>query len=232
MSITLSDITYTWPGNKTPTLSIPHLEVQSGEHVFLHGPSGSGKSTLLSVIAGIISPQRGQVSVLNTQLSSLSTSQRDLFRADHIGFIFQQFNLIPYLSVIDNVLLPCQFSRQRRQHIQQSGLSLRDTATHLLTQLNLTAKYWQEDITKLSIGQQQRVAAARALIGSPDIIIADEPTSALDENNQQQFLDLLQSACKTVQTTLLFISHDMRIAPRFDRTIALADINLIQQSES
>lgn len=232
MSITLSDITYTWPGNRAPTLSIPHFSIQSGEHVFLHGPSGSGKSTLLSLIAGITVPQSGKVTVLDTTLNTLSTSQRDLFRANHIGFIFQQFNLIPYLSVIDNVLLPCRFSPQRRQQAAQSGLSLPEAAAHLLTQLNLTEKYWQEDITKLSIGQQQRVAAARALIGAPDIIIADEPTSALDEHNQQQFLETLQSACKAANTTLLFISHDMRIASRFDRAIALADINSIQQSES
>lgn len=227
MSIILDDISYTWRGNDAPTLSVPHVDIASGEHVFLHGPSGSGKSTLLGLIAGITTPQSGTITVLGTALHTLSTSQRDLFRANHIGFIFQQFNLIPYLSVIDNVLLPCHFSTIRRQRALESGQSLQKAATDLLSQLNITKNYWQEDITKLSIGQQQRVAAARALIGAPDIIIADEPTSALDEKNQEQFLSTLQSACRASTTTLLFISHDLRLASRFDRQVALTDINLI-----
>lgn len=232
MSILLTDITYTWPGNHLPTLDIDSFKIKEGEHVFLHGPSGSGKSTLLNLIAGIATPQSGSITLLNTPLTSLTTSQRDQFRADHIGFIFQQFNLIPYLSVIDNVLLSCHFSAIRRQQTGFSKDALYKAATTLLSQLNLAPHYWTEEITKLSIGQQQRVAAARALIGQPAIIIADEPTSALDEHNEQQFLALLLSACTASQTTLLFISHNKQLSAYFDKHIALTDINNINNKAS
>jgi putative ABC transport system ATP-binding protein len=224
-AIALHDIDFTWPGQTSPVLHIDALDVAPGEHLFISGPSGSGKSTLLGLIAGILTPQSGSINLLGTPLSTLSASQRDAFRADHIGFIFQQFNLIPYLSVVDNVLLPCRFSAVRRQRATADGQSLQAVCESLLQQLDLAPALWSTPVTQLSIGQQQRVAAARAFIGKPDIIIADEPTSALDSDRQQAFLELLMQACTNTQAALVFISHDVRLAERFTRHVAFNEIN-------
>jgi putative ABC transport system ATP-binding protein len=140
---------------------------------------------------------------------------------DHIGLIFQQFNLIPYLSVLDNVLLPCRFSRRRRE---QAG-DMADSAARLLGHLDLDASLWQRPATALSVGQQQRVAAARALIGRPELVIADEPTSSLDAERQAAFLDLLIDECNEAGAALVFVSHDRRLAGRFGRELALTEIN-------
>ena len=210
---------YDW--GSTPCLDIPHLDLAPGEQVFLHGPSGSGKSTLLNLLAGVLVPQRGELRVLDTPFSSLPGAARDRFRADHIGLIFQQFNLIPYLSVLDNVMLPCRFSARRAT---RAGTP-REAAGQLLTQLDLDAALWARPATALSVGQQQRVAAARALIGRPELVIADEPTSALDAARQAAFLDLLRRECAASGAALLFVSHDERLATHFDRTLAMAEIN-------
>ena len=212
---------YDW--GSTPCLDIPHLDLAPGEQVFLHGPSGSGKSTLLNLLAGVLVPQRGELRVLDTPFSSLHGAARDRFRADHIGLIFQQFNLIPYLSVLDNVMLPCRFSRRRAT---RAGTP-REAAGQLLTQLDLDTALWTRPATALSVGQQQRVAAARALIGRPELVIADEPTSALDAARQAAFLDLLRRECAASGAALLFVSHDARLAAHFDRTLAMIDINRI-----
>ncbi len=210
---------YDW--GSTPCLDIPHLDLAPGEQVFLHGPSGSGKSTLLNLLAGVLVPQRGELRVLDTPFSSLPGAARDRFRADHIGLIFQQFNLIPYLSVLDNVMLPCRFSGRRAT---RAGAP-REAAGQLLAQLDLDAALWTRPATALSVGQQQRVAAARALIGRPELVIADEPTSALDAARQAAFLDLLRRECAASGAALLFVSHDARLAAHFDRTLAMAEIN-------
>ena len=224
-AIALRDISFAWPGQTTPTLTIDELTVTTREHVFVSGPSGSGKSTLLALIGGIIVPGQGEVSILGTSLQQLPSAQRDRFRVDHIGFIFQQFNLIPYLSILDNVMLPCQFSAYRQQRVLAQGLDLRSAAESLLRSLDLAPALWSRPVTQLSIGQQQRVAAARALIGRPEIVVADEPTSALDSNRQQAFLDLVQHECEQAGASLIFVSHDLRLAQRFTRRIALDQIN-------
>jgi putative ABC transport system ATP-binding protein len=230
-AITLRDISYTWPGQKTPTLMLDLLEIRPHEQVFVSGPSGSGKSTLLALIGGINQPQSGQVSILGRSLNSLAGAQRDRFRVDHIGFIFQQFNLIPYLSILDNVLLPCRFSAYRRERALAQGKDLLSAAQSLLRTLDLAPALWTRAVTQLSIGQQQRVAAARALIGRPEIVVADEPTSALDSDRQQAFLDLIQHECKQAGASLIFVSHDQRLAQRFDRRLALNDINRCARTE-
>jgi putative ABC transport system ATP-binding protein len=212
---------YDW--GSTPCLDIPHLDLAPGEQVFLHGPSGSGKSTLLNLLAGVLVPQSGELRVLDADFHGLSGAARDRFRADHIGLIFQQFNLIPYLSVLDNVMLPCRFSRRRAT---RAGAP-REAAGQLLTQLDLDAALWTRPATMLSVGQQQRVAAARALIGRPELVIADEPTSALDAARQAAFLDLLRRECVASGAALLFVSHDAPLAAHFDRTLAMIDINRI-----
>ncbi|AKZ62964.1 methionine ABC transporter ATP-binding protein [Herbaspirillum hiltneri N3] len=230
-AIALRDITFTWPGQKTPTLALDRFEVQAREQVFVSGPSGSGKSTLLALIGGISSAQAGSVAILGQALEALPASRRDRFRVDHIGFIFQQFNLIPYLSILDNVVLPCRFSALRRERALAQGSDLRTAAESLLRSLDLTPDLWTRAATQLSIGQQQRVAAARALIGRPEIVVADEPTSALDSDRQQAFLNLIRHECEQAGASLVFVSHDQRLAERFDRRIALNDINRCAQEE-
>lgn len=224
-AIALHAIRFTWPGRKTPALALDRFTVEAHEQVFVSGPSGSGKSTLLALIGGIVSPQNGSVAILGRTLEDLPASRRDRFRADHIGFIFQQFNLLPYLSILDNVLLPCKFSAYRRARALAQGADLHAAARSLLLSLDLTPGLWTRAVTQLSIGQQQRVAAARALIGRPEIVVADEPTSALDGDRQQAFLDLIQHECQQAGASLVFVSHDQRLAQRFHRRIDLDDIN-------
>ncbi|HTN69742.1 MAG TPA: ATP-binding cassette domain-containing protein [Methylomirabilota bacterium] len=223
--IQIDDLLFRWTAGGKPCLEIPRFVVELGERIFLYGPSGSGKSTLLGLLGGVLVPERGSVRVMNVDLTRLSSSARDRFRADHIGFIFQQFNLVPYLSIVNNVLLPCQFSPRRRAQATAGGNSLHDEATRLLTQLDLDRALWKQMVTELSVGQQQRVAAARALIGRPEIVIADEPTSALDAERQAAFLELLAKECAHAGSTLLFVSHDRRLAAGFSGEIALSSIN-------
>ncbi|MDQ0571592.1 putative ABC transport system ATP-binding protein [Variovorax paradoxus] len=222
---------FAWPGMKTPCIDIEAFRITAGELVFLHGPSGCGKSTLLSLLAGVLVADEGRVTLLGHDWSQLSGAARDRCRVAHVGYIFQQFNLLPYLSVLDNVLLPCRFSQRREAQAARSGSSRdeggssRNEAEHLLDQMGLDRNLWKRQAMQLSVGQQQRVAAARALIGQPEVVIADEPTSALDEDRREAFLDVLLTACATNQSALVFVSHDQRIAQRFARHVLLPDIN-------
>ena len=191
-------------------LDIDELSVRRGERLFIAGPSGSGKSTLLSLLGGVVVPRTGSVEVLDTNLAAMRGWQRDRFRADHVGFVFQMFNLVPYLSVVDNVTLPCRFSDRRRQRAESRSTTVDGEARRLLAALELDHDgLLERSVVELSIGQQQRVAAARALIGEPEIVIADEPTSALDEGTRERFLELLFAECERAHTTLLFVSHDL-----------------------
>lgn len=221
-AVVLEDVVFAWPGADAPCLDVPELCIAAGESVFLHGPSGSGKSTLLSLIGGVLSPQQGQVAVLDTELTALRMRARDAFRADHIGFIFQLFNLVPYLSALDNILLPCRFAPSRAARIDGAPA---DEARRLAARLDLDEALLKRPAAQLSVGQQQRVAAARALIGRPGLIVADEPTSALDADRQQGFVDLLLGECAASGASLLFVSHDARLAAHFARQVALPAIN-------
>ena len=227
--IRIEDLCFRWPGQAEPCLEIARFEVDAGERVFIHGPSGSGKSTLLGLLGGVLTPERGVLRVLGTDLTRIAASKRDRFRADHIGFLFQMFNLVPYLSVIDNVLLPCRFSTRRRDRAVAAGGNLRGEAERLLSHLDIGRTLLERRVTNLSVGQQQRVAAARALLGKPELIIADEPTSALDAERQIAFLDLLLRECADAGSTLLFVSHDRRLAAQFTREIALPELNRAPQ---
>lgn len=222
--IALQQVEFTWPGSDKPTLAIEKLDVHRGEHLFIKGPSGCGKSTLLGLLTGINQAQQGSVTILGKEQGQLSSRQRDRFRADNIGYIFQQFNLLPYLSVIENVILPCQFSAQRKQRVEVD-LALR--AQDLLEKLHLSPALLHKPVVELSIGQQQRVAAARALIGSPPLIIADEPTSSLDHDNRTAFIELLLEQVNQVNATLVFVSHDPTLEALFDRSL---DLRLINQA--
>ncbi|WP_194727105.1 ATP-binding cassette domain-containing protein [Noviherbaspirillum malthae] len=215
---------FQWRGASAPCLDIDSLHLRHAERVFLHGPSGSGKSTLLGLLGGVLLPQRGSVRLLDTDLAALSGRARDRFRVDHVGFIFQQFNLIAHLPVLDNVLLPCRFS-QRRHARASLERSVHDEAIRLLEALGLGTSVLDKPVTQLSVGQQQRVAAARALIGRPEILIADEPTSALDAERQADFLQLLLQEASAGDATILFVSHDRRLAAHFSRELALSEVN-------
>lgn len=210
-------------------LDIPALDITAGEQLFLVGPSGSGKTSLLNLLGGVAVPEAGDVRLFGTDLGGLRPAARDAFRADRVGFIFQQFNLLPWLSALGNVTLACRFSPRRREATAAEG-GPEATARRLLGDLGL------EDVDRpaaeLSVGQQQRVAAARALIGGPDLVIADEPTSALDTANRMRFLDLLSSACRTAGNTLVFVSHDAALATAFDRTLDMRAINCALPAEN
>lgn len=221
-AVALNGIVFAWPGAAARCIDIPELSVAAGERVFLHGPSGSGKSTLLSLIGGVVSPRAGRVEVLGQDLGALRASARDRFRAAHIGFVFQLFNLVPYLTALDNILLPCRFSPERAARVQGSPA---DEARRLVSRLDLDPALLSRPAAQLSVGQQQRVAAARALIGRPGLIVADEPTSALDANRQQAFVDLLLAECEASGASLLFVSHDPRLAQHFSRQIDLPAVN-------
>ena len=201
-------------------LNINDFSVQSGEFVFLHGASGSGKSTLLELLAGVLHTQSGQLQILGENLNDKSAPELDLFRAKNIGYIFQSFNLIPYLSVAENIQLPLMFLKSKPdQQLYQ----------HLIQSLQLDA-YVHRKVTDLSVGQQQRVAVARALMKQPKLILADEPTSALDYDHREKFLRLLFQLCRKDQTSVLFVSHDRTIEKLFDRSISLATLNLVRPS--
>lgn len=223
--VDIRGLSFTWPGQAAPCLEIAAFRLEAGEALLLHGPSGSGKSTLLSLIGGVLSPQAGALAVLGRSLGALSGPARDRWRADHVGFIFQLFNLLPYLSVADNILLPCRFSRRRRERIAAAGSTPWAEAARLAAHLDLPPDLLARRASALSVGQQQRVAAARALIGRPELVIADEPTSALDADRQQAFLDLLARECAEAGAGLLFVSHDLRLAGRFHRVLHLAELN-------
>ena len=203
-------------------LRVPELRVESGEKLFIFGPSGSGKTTLLGLLAGVLRADSGVIQVLGTDLTKLSDRRRDALRAAHIGYIFQMFNLIPYLSVRENIVLPCRLSRARRDRL--GGTSIDDGARTLAHALEI-GTLLDEGVTRLSVGQQQRVAAARALIGAPELIVADEPTSALDSDRREQFLELLFERCANAGSTLVFVSHDRGLEHMFDRAVSLTDVN-------
>ncbi|MDR1936221.1 MAG: ABC transporter ATP-binding protein [Candidatus Accumulibacter sp.] len=221
----LDNVVFRWPERRQSTLDIPAFVARAGEHIFIAGPSGSGKSTLLGLIAGILSPQSGLVSVNGVCLGKLSGAERDVFRGDHIGFIFQQFNLIPYLSILENVMIPCRFSPLRRRQASRQAGSPVQAARILLERLDMSSTLWSQRVNQLSVGQQQRVAAARALIGSPPILIADEPPSSLDADRRKAFLRLLHRECRETGATLLFVSHDQSLAEDFTSTVYLPEIN-------
>jgi putative ABC transport system ATP-binding protein len=211
-----------------PILRIHDLSIPSGRRVFLHGPSGSGKTTLLSLISGVLVPQQGSVRVLGQELTRLSASSRDTLRGSEMGYIFQGFNLIPYLTVAENIALPCDLHPARRARISAPTLAeeVRRIAHRLDIHTHLSAP-----VTRLSTGQQQRVAIARAIIGAPALVVADEPTSSLDTDRRDAFLALLTEvvgeakARDNAPTTLLFVSHDRSLAVHFDETLSLAGIN-------
>ena len=216
----LRKVFFRWPGRSSFSLNLADLTVSYGEKLLLLGASGTGKSSLLSVISGILLPDQGSVEIAKTEITNLSASARDRFRAEQLGVIFQQFNLLPFGSVADNILLPLRFAPIRRNRVKDA----KSEVARLCAALGLPVDIGREKASSLSVGQQQRVAVARALIGHPPLIIADEPTSALDINSQDAFLDLLFTQAQTQGTSVVMVSHDERLGPRFDRILHMEEI--------
>jgi putative ABC transport system ATP-binding protein len=239
--LAIKDLKFSWQGSRTGTVDTPLLHITNwhlarGDQLFLHGPSGSGKSSLLSLLSGIHTGYQGSIQFEGTEWRSLAASQRDQRRVDSIGIIFQQFNLVPYLSALDNVLLPLSFSPRRYEQACKAGSakpsrSATERARELLTALGLDAGHHEAFSNRLSVGQQQRVAAARALIGEPQLILADEPTSALDQANQQQFIELLLEQSARAKSSVVFVSHDLRLASHFPVVSSLAQLQTGQTSQ-
>lgn len=235
-TIAVSNLRFAYHADR-PVLDIADLAIHRGERVFLHGPSGTGKTTLLGIIAGILAlpaqtnqtkkSERGSVRILNKELVGMPGAARDHLRGAHIGYIFQMFNLIPYLNVQDNIILPVRLNPERAARLGTE--TAESVATELAHRLGL-GSLLKTPVTKLSVGQQQRVAAARALIGAPELIIADEPTSALDYDQREVFLKLLFDATTAYDGTILFVSHDRSLAALFDRVIALSEINKVPRT--
>jgi putative ABC transport system ATP-binding protein len=210
-AVHIKNLVFAYPKSE-PILRIPELKLNKGESLFLHGPSGSGKTTLLGILSGVLQAQKGDVLILGQNFSQMSSHKRDLFRGTHIGYIFQMFNLIPYMSVMDNILLSCRMNPLRCK--ENSHTAILKEAKGLLDSLGISETV-NRPVTSLSVGQAQRVAAARALLGSPEIIIADEPTSALDTDHRTAFMDTLLSGCIKSQSSLIFVSHDHSLAKNF-----------------
>lgn len=231
--VDMSGLRFRWPGSDVDVLGIEQLRVQKGERVFIKGNSGSGKTTLLNIIAGVLIPQGGSVTVLGQTMGDLPSWKRDDFRAQHIGVVFQIFNLIPYLSLVDNVTLPCHFSAARSARVLDRSNSLDDEANRLLRHLGLDVESLSgQPVSRLSVGQQQRVAVARALMGGPELVIADEPTSALDADARSAFLELLFREVEDNEASLIFVSHDASLEKHFERSIHLDEINRVKAGAS
>lgn len=205
-------------GNVLPVLDIPVFSVDACEQMVIVGRSGCGKSTLLHVIAGISRVNKGSVVVDGIDIAGLSESVRDRFRADTIGYVFQTFNLLPAFTALENVTLGMTFARGRydpawaRQLLDRVGLS------HRLS----------HKPTAMSVGEQQRVAVARALANRPKLLLADEPTANVDPGNQQQIVDLIRSTCKEENVSLIIVTHTPEVTEQFDRVVRLEEINRVR----
>ena len=225
--IKIDSVRFYWSKKSNFKIFVPNLEIKKGEKVLLLGESGSGKTTLLSLMCGFLNPLSGNISINGNTINQLSSKTRDEYRADNIGIIFQQFNLLPYANVVDNVLLPLYFSKVRSSNVSNK----KEKVIELFKQLRLPDDIAQFRASSLSMGQQQRVAVARALIGNPSLIIADEPTSSLDADAQKIFLNLMFEQISENNSTLLMVSHDKSLSNQFDRLIDINEI-IIREDKS
>ena len=225
--IKIDSVRFYWSKKSNFKIFVPNLEIKKGEKVLLLGESGSGKTTLLSLMCGFLNPLSGNISINGNTINQLSSKTRDEYRADNIGIIFQQFNLLPYANVVDNVLLPLYFSKVRSNNVSNK----KEKVIELFKQLRLPDDIAQFRASSLSMGQQQRVAVARALIGNPSLIIADEPTSSLDADAQKIFLNLMFEQISENNSTLLMVSLDKSLSNQFDRLIDINEI-IIREDKS
>jgi putative ABC transport system ATP-binding protein len=203
------------------TLAVPHFEVKRGETVFLYGPSGSGKTTFLGLLTLVLKWQSGRMELFGKSTQEMNNAERDRLRGARIGYVFQMFNLVPYLTARENILLSCHLNESRRNH--RSLEQLEQECRSLGSALEIE-KWLDQPASRLSVGQQQRVAAARAFIGQPGLIIADEPTSALDSDAKNAFLELLLSEAQKANSALIMVSHDRDLANHFSRSVSIKEI--------
>ncbi|MBO9477434.1 ATP-binding cassette domain-containing protein [Shimia sp. R11_0] len=230
MRVSIENLSFAWPGQARPVINIDVFSLEAGERVLLQGPSGSGKSSLLSAISGVVDLPKSTVQVVGQDMGALTPQARDRFRANHIGMIFQGFNLIPWMTAAENVCLPLKFSKRRKAQLNKPA---EQVAQGLMVALGLPEPLWHGCASaQLSVGQQQRVAVARALMGAPELILADEPTSALDELAKHSFLNVMMAQVAKTGASLLMVSHDTTLAPHFDRVVQLSDINTFPQREA
>lgn len=217
----LKQVTKSYPmdGNRLiDIVHIPYFAMEAGEKTALVGPSGSGKSTLLHMIAGIVRPTGGTIRLLGEALEEMGEAALDRFRARHIGYVYQNFNLLPGFSALENVLAAMQFggcipARERRER-----------AETLLAQAGLSHRLRHKP-GQLSNGEQQRVAIARALANAPKLVLADEPTASLDSGNKEQVFHLLMEACRQQDAALLLCTHDLELAYRLDRVVRMSELS-------
>lgn len=216
-ALELKNFHFQWPGQQAFTLDIPAVSLAVGQHLFIRGASGSGKTTLLNLLCGIHALTKGEIFIGGQRFQPLSGAKRDAMRARNIGVVFQQLNLISYLSVLDNVLLAAEFAGKALP-------AARTRAKALLTALGMGETLWEKPAQQLSVGQQQRVAIARALLNEPALLIADEPTSALDADNRDAFIRLLLSEADRCGTTVIFVSHDAQLATFFGSLLQMENL--------
>lgn len=216
-AVGISQLQFSYEPGPPAVLDIPEFAVRPGEKVFVYGPSGSGKSTFLELLAGVLLPTAGKIELLGSDLARLAGPARDRFRARHVGYIFQSFNLLPYLSVDENIALAARLSPARAAKLARP---LAEEIGALCEELGI-AHLRGREVGRLSVGQQQRVACARALLGNPELILADEPTSALDQEHREKFVRRLFAAATAHGSTVLFVSHDRTLEGLFDRSFAI-----------
>jgi ABC-type lipoprotein export system ATPase subunit len=204
-------------GGRLPILDVRRFDVAAGEQMVLIGRSGSGKTTLLHLIAGISRPDEGTIHIDGTNIVRLPEAACDRFRADKLGYVFQTFNLLPWFTALENVLLGMSFA---------TGRAKPERARHLLERVGLGHRL-QHKPAQLSVGEQQRVAVARALANRPKLLLADEPTANIDTRHQQQVVDLIRETCREENVTLVLVTHTSEVAKQFDRVENLENINLI-----
>ena len=217
MILETEHLTYQYPSGKT--LHFPDIQLHAGEKVLMVGPSGNGKSTFLDLLSGVLPLQEGSITLNAHNYNTQTRQHLDQLRADHIGIIFQSLNLIPYLSGFENAALSLQFSKERRTQVSDINTSI----TQLAEGLGLTSDILDKQPNTMSIGQQQRIAVIRSMLGKPALILADEPTSALDPVATEQFMTQLTQSIDPARQAVIVVSHNPSLIPQFDRVVQIGE---------
>lgn len=210
----VTDLRFAYPGDAF-RLHVPKVEIEAGQTLALAGPSGAGKSTLVRLLTGLLTPVSGQVRLGDAHVNALSVEQRRAFRLRHVGLVFQDFALLDYLTVIENILLPHEFKGG-------TDAAVRSRAQGLAEQLQIS-QYLDKRVSRLSQGERQRVAVARALVHEPRFIFADEPTASLDPSRGRLVVDLMIEDARRRGACLVMVTHDPNLLPMFDQTVRMED---------